>query len=130
MKNEKTLNWRLSELPTAGEVAELVDSEVITVEEAREILFSEKSSSNEKVKALEEQVEFLQGLVTQLANRNTTVTTTPWHYTRTITTPAVYWANTNKVLTSAIGLNVSTATGTHQKGVTMSVSASNKPTIS
>lgn len=122
-KTKRTLNWALSELPTAGEVAELVDSEVITKEEAREILFNESAANDIKVKALEEQVEFLQGLVETLAkNRTTTFFPT---YTRTINTPSVYWANTNKLLTSAIGLNVTTATGSHQDGITMSVSANN-----
>lgn len=120
-KNEKTLNWRLSELPTAGEVAELVDSEVITIEEAREILFSEASSSDEKVRALEEQLEYLRGLVETLSKNRSTTTYVPWTYTRTINTPSIYWADTNKILASSFG-SISTATTSGSNGITMSVS--------
>ena len=116
---DKTLNWRLSDLPTAGEVAELVDSEVITKEEAREILFTQASSSDEKVKALEEQVEFLQGLVTTLSQQRNTTTFVP--FSRTITTPNIYWASTNKVIGDA-GLVLSSTTGSHTSDTTLRVS--------
>lgn len=114
---KKTLKWRLAELPTAGEVAELVDSEVLTKEEAREILFTESSSSDEKVKALEEQVEFLQDLVSRLASRGNT-TFVP--YTRTITTPAVYWSSTSRVLNDS-GLTLTTGSSNGSGTYTMSV---------
>lgn len=120
---DKTIKWRLSELPTAGEVAELVDSEVITVEEAREILFSDTSSNDEKVKALEEQIEFLQGLVKTLANKDPVVIR-PFNYT--YTTPNVYWANTKKFLGDN-NFGVTTQTGTHLNGETMSVSSTTLP---
>lgn len=116
--NQKTLKWRLSELPTAGEVAELVDSEVITVEEAREILFAASSSNDEKVKALEEQVEFLKGLVQSLANKDVVVR--PFNYT--YTTPNVYWTNTKKFLgDNNFGITMTSGSGI--KGETMSVSS-------
>ncbi len=117
-KNEKTLNWRLSDLPTAGEVAELVDSEVITKEEAREILFTQASSSDEKVKALEEQVAFLQGLVETLAKNRSA---SPWNYNYVATTPAVYWTKTNKTLVNS-GLVSTTGYATGSSSLTMSVS--------
>lgn len=115
--NQKTLSWRLSELPTAGEVAELVDAEVITKEEAREILFKKESSKDEKVKALEEQVEFLKGLVEQLA-KNRTVWP-PFSYA--VTTPKVYWANTDKFLTQN-GFMSTLETHSGKSGGIMSVS--------
>lgn len=118
-KNEKTLNWRLSELPTAGEVAELVDSGVITKEEAREILFSEASSSDEKVKALEEQLEFLQGLVKTLSENRGINTFVP--YRQTIHTPNIYWASTNKALADS-GFVTTTGTSSGSRGITMCVS--------
>jgi hypothetical protein len=121
-KNEKTLSWRLAELPTAGEVAELVDSEVITKEEAREILFKQSSSTDEKVKALEEQLEFLQGLVKTLAQSKSSNTFIP--YTRTITTPAVYWANTSSTIKDS-GLTMSTLSGSGTRDLTLSVSNGN-----
>lgn len=36
------LKWRLSRLPEAQEVAQLVKDKIITIEEARQILFSEE----------------------------------------------------------------------------------------
>ena len=118
---KKTLKWRLSELPTAGEVAELVDSDVLTKEEAREILFTESSSSDEKVKALEEQVEFLQDLVSRLASRSST-TFVP--YSRTITTPAIYWSNTSRILNDS-GLTLTTGSSSGSGTYTMSVGSGN-----
>jgi len=101
---KKTLNWRLQDLPTAGEVAELVNSEVITKEEAREILFSEKDKtqiSNEQIQAYKEQIEFLQGLVTKLsahsANRFI-------GYNYTFTTPKVYWDKMWMTTANTVGL--------------------------
>ena len=94
MTNTKTLNWRLQELPTAGEVADLVSSEVISKEEAREILFSEKDKTqidNEQIKAYKEQIDFLKGLVTTLSNKTTSGFI---GYTYTFTTPKRYWNDT------------------------------------
>lgn len=116
-EKQKTLIWRLSELPSASEVAQLVDSEVITKEEAREILLKHQSSGDEKVKALEEQVEFLQDLVHKLASR-TNLTLAP--YTRTISTPAVYWSNTNKALDDS-GIKWSTGSTAGSGSYTMSI---------
>lgn len=109
------LNWRLQDLPTAGEVAELVNSEVITKDEAREILFSEKDKTqidNEQIKAYKEQIEFLQGLVTKLSanNMNRFI-----GYTYTFTTPKAYWnevwCSTNKMVNSTTS-NIMSASGT------------------
>jgi hypothetical protein len=118
--NQKTLKWRLSELPTAGDVAELVDSGVITPEEAREILFTEASSSDEKVKALEEQLAFMQDLVKQLAGRNPTTFVQP--FSRVVTTPTIYWASTSKSLHDS-GLTMTSSSGRSGE-LTLSVNGS------
>ena len=82
------LNWRLKELPDAVDVAELVDKKVITPEEARELLFndSKEVDKDEKVKALKEQIEFLEKIVDALShNRTQTITYNPVYPTR-------YWS--------------------------------------
>lgn len=73
------LKWRLSELPDAQGVADLVAQEVITPEEARQILFSDEDSEEDsktikklktELKAKEEEVEFLRELADKLAAKN------------------------------------------------------------
>lgn len=93
---KKTLKWRLTELPTAGEVAELVDSEVITKEEARDILFNEKDNETAQVDELKRQLEFLQSIIENLSKGNrTTITYTPQlpQYNYWKSSPVV-WCNT------------------------------------
>lgn len=90
------LSWRLQELPTAGEVAELVDSGVINKDEARDILFKDKTDKDsEEKEALKEQIEFLKGVIETLSkNRLNNWTVVP--YTYTIKTPIKKygWDNT------------------------------------
>jgi hypothetical protein len=94
-KNTKNLTWRLEKLPTASEIADLVEAEVITKEEAREIMFGAAESDKEKIKAQEELIKFLQGLVETLAKERGKSTTTFVPYTRTIEyKPSATW---NKV---------------------------------
>lgn len=69
------LNWRLKDLPDAAGVAELVDTKVITPEEARELLFSDKPDETRKVKELEEEVKFLRELCDKLAAKSNGWTT-------------------------------------------------------
>lgn len=70
---KKELKWRLRELPSGGEVAQLVEQEVITKEEAKDLLFNE-SKSNDDVEQLKKQIDFLEGLVKELSkNRTQTV---------------------------------------------------------
>ena len=100
-KNEEKLVWRLKERPTAESVASLVSSDVITKEEARDILFSENTAiSEEEVKALKEQIKFLQGLLEKALekNRNTWVNVP---YTFTYSTPNRYWKDQNTWLSSS-----------------------------
>lgn len=86
----KKMNWRLPELPTGDEVASLVEQGVITTQEARDIILksSEEKDTETQVKALQEQVEFLQGLVDKLASKSPT-----WTYTYANKIPTTYWYN-------------------------------------
>lgn len=102
-KNEEDkLFWRLSGLPTALEVRDLVTAGIITPEEAKDILFNTKEAkdSDDELKALKEQVEFLQGLIKTLSNRGNSVTYVPYKYE--FTTPTPYWISTTKNLPGTI----------------------------
>lgn len=103
-KNEeqRNLTWKLGALPTAGELAELVDSGVISKDEARDIMFGNPESDKEKIEALEKLVDFLQGLVKDLTKSNKQ-TFVP--YERTIYVDRAirpyfdrYWMSTSKKL--------------------------------
>lgn len=106
MKNmKKNLTWKLKEMPTGGELADLVETGVITKEEAREIMFGTTENDKEKIKALEEQLEFLRSLVTELS-KNRTVSHITWSYPNPIRYyNSVYWDKTNTVLCNA-GMNL------------------------
>lgn len=66
----KTLNWRLSKLPTPDEVRELVKDKIITQEEARDILFSKEEQEDRDKKSLESEIKFLRELVERLSQNN------------------------------------------------------------
>lgn len=74
---KKELKWRLSDLPTASEVADLVEQEIITKDEAREILFNEQEpeKSSKEVKALKEQIKFLNQVIEAISQRRSEVIT-------------------------------------------------------
>lgn len=75
MTKTTKLNWRLKELPTAEGVANLVAQKVITVDEARELLLTEKDKvvieDSTKMKALQDEVKFLRETVDKLASTRT-----------------------------------------------------------
>ena len=58
MKKTKIV-WRLKTTPTVEEVNDLLKNEVITKEEAREILFTEETQEDVKTKYLKKEIEFL-----------------------------------------------------------------------
>lgn len=99
-EEKRNLTWKLGELPTAGELAELVEADVISKEEAREIMFGAVDNDKEKIQALEEQVDFLRSLVTDLSKRSTTVIR-DWTYDRPVRWyNTKYWDNTSTFLAS------------------------------
>lgn len=85
------LNWRLKDLPTGDEIATLVQQEVITKDEARELLFKdqEERDTDTEIKALKEQIKFLEQVVHNLSRGRTTTTFIPalqpyWYSTGTL----------------------------------------------
>lgn len=111
---KKNLTWKLKEQPSGHVVAELVTSGVLKPDEAREILFGNSENDKEKIKALEELVKFLEGLVTELSKNRNTTTFVPYNRTVYIDTPTKpywdkYWMNTHTVLCNA-GVDVQSAT--------------------
>lgn len=103
------LKWRLANKPTLKDVEKMLDLEIISKEEARQMLFSEETE-NEKIKALEEQVEFLKSVIDKMPYNSPQVvyqyitryvpqytwTGTPWHGTTVLV-----GSNTVKTLASA-----------------------------
>jgi hypothetical protein len=84
----KDLRWRLSQLPTGGEIADLVEQGVITKDEAREILFSTPDKQDEdKVSDLKAEIKFLKEVIGQLTKTSTTFVTVPGTYYRYNTQP-------------------------------------------
>lgn len=65
--DERTVNWKLKDAPTAAGVAALVEQGVLTAAEGR-VIVVEDTSKGEKIKALEEQVEFLKSIVEKLSS--------------------------------------------------------------
>jgi predicted nuclease of restriction endonuclease-like RecB superfamily len=87
-----TLKWRLSNKPTLQDVEKMLGLEIISKEEARKILFSEEST-NDKVKAHEEQVQFLQRVVDKLSSQPPQVV---WKYVHDYT-PRQVWLTTGSI---------------------------------
>jgi hypothetical protein len=62
------LKWRMASKPTREDVVQLLDKEIITKDEARQMLFNE-STESDRVKTLEDQIEFLRGVVDKLSSQ-------------------------------------------------------------
>ena len=62
------LVWRLSNRPTADEIVELRAQEIITKEEARELLFNQETEEERDKKSLQSEIKFLRELVDKLSN--------------------------------------------------------------
>lgn len=118
-KTKKNLTWKLKDLPTASELADLVRADVIKPDEAREIVFGSAENDKEKIKALEELIEFLQDLTKELS-KNRTTTFIPWSRTVYIDGSQPYWdkywMRTEKILCDA-GLSVGKSDLTVASGV-------------
>jgi len=128
MKTEKkNITWKLKEAPTAEGLAKLVEQGVLKAEEAREMVAGSAESDKEKIKALEEMVAFLQGLVENLSKQRST---TYLPYERTVyvdrTTRPYWdriWAGTEKVLV-ANGMEYSSSMKDNYGGSVQSLSLS------
>ena len=75
----KKLIWRLSSLPTPSELTELVKNELITKEEAREILITEKEVTERDADSFKEEIKFLREMVDKLSKGNQSNTITYIH---------------------------------------------------
>ncbi len=69
MKKDK-IKWRLGKLPTPEQVSELVKADLITKEEAREILFNVETEETIEVEALKSEIKFLREIVDKLAEKS------------------------------------------------------------
>ena len=113
-EQKKKLTWKLKEAPTAEGLASLVEQGILRPEEARDMLLNvtDIESEKEKIKALEKMIEFLQGLVTELAKHKSGTTFVPFTQTVYIDRPVKrywepIWMNTTKVLSDS-GLKLDT----------------------
>lgn len=89
------LKWRLSKLPTSEEVRDLVKDKIITLEEAKEILFSSETEEERDKDSLKEEIKFLRELVEKLSDKKSITETVkviehhynqyPWYQ------PYYYW---------------------------------------
>lgn len=68
-KEAKILKWRLSEKPTVTSLKELVDSKIITTEEARQILLDETQFNSKDFDDVLEEIKLLRKLVLEVAER-------------------------------------------------------------
>ena len=116
MKN--ILKWRFKELPSIEKLLELVKGEVITKEEAKQILFSTETEEERDKESLKSEIKFLRDLVERLsANNNTKIVEVireikipyykqPWYYGYDV------WCNTGSVaLCNVQGINSTVTNG-------------------
>lgn len=61
----KTLKWRLDSRPTVEELLQLVEKEIISKEDAKQILVSEESRD---LKSMQDEIKFLREMVEKLSN--------------------------------------------------------------
>ena len=66
MKKNTFMKWRLSALPTPEQIQGLVASDILSKDEAREILFSTEEDRDSK--SLKEEIKFLRDLVEKLSD--------------------------------------------------------------
>lgn len=70
MTKKTKLKWRLSKLPTVGELQQLVLDKIITKDEEKDILFTSEEVNERDNKSLEEEIKFLRRLVEELSKNN------------------------------------------------------------
>lgn len=85
---QKKLTWKLKDAPTVEDITELLENNVITSDEARQILFKEEEPKTDadRIEALEEQIKLLTDLIKHLPNNNLTYVP----YIREIEVPRKY----------------------------------------
>lgn len=127
MASKTKLKWRLAERPTPEEVRGLLKDEVITKEEAREILFSLETEEDRSKKSLQDEIKFLRELVAKLSTNRSVIIETirevekPWKrydwyqpYYMYATNAGTTQANTVYAMNATAGSLTSTASNLSQ----------------
>jgi len=104
-EEEKILKWRLAEKPTAQALQDLVKSQIITKEEARQILLEEGEYTSKDLQEIKDELSLLRKLVLETSNSTHIIRIIE----REVPTWKPYWGWTNtymnycsnNVLTSA-----------------------------
>lgn len=73
MSTKTKIKWRLSTLPTPEEVTLLLAQDVLTKDEAREILFSLETEEERNKKSLQDEIKFLRELVAKLSTNRSVI---------------------------------------------------------
>ena len=68
-EDKKILKWRLSEKPSVTAIKELVDSKIITTEEARQIILEETEYNSKSFQEVLDEIKVLRELVLKLSER-------------------------------------------------------------
>lgn len=129
--NKTTLKWRLSNLPSVAELRQLVEDEVITREEAREILFRSETEEDRDKKSLESEIKFLRDLVEKLsASRSQIITTirevkTPYYIQQPWYRPYEVWCGATTTAAGSVGNYTVSASAIDASGGEGMTSASN-----
>lgn len=119
MKNkeeEKILKWRLAEKPTAQSLQDLVKSQIITKEEARQILLDEGEYTSKDLQEIKDEIALLRKLVLETSNGFNIIKIIE----KEVPTWKPYWGWTNPYITycstngnSLIGNGTTTLQGTN-----------------
>lgn len=73
MSTKTKTKWRLSQLPEPSEVVELLKADILTKDEAREILISLETEEDRTKKSLQEEIKFLRELVAKLTTNRSVI---------------------------------------------------------
>lgn len=111
----KNLKWRLGKLPTPDEVSALVKGDLLTKDEAREILFKVEDDNTREVDSFKEEIKFLRGLVEKLSNGQTNTIHTyiteksypqwNWYQPYASWCSTTSFTNSNSIMNGASGTN-------------------------
>lgn len=128
MMMTKKLVWRLSEKPSGDVINRLVERQIITKEEARDVLFSEdeqpKKATPNEIDDVKKEVELLREIVLALASKRDAATVIykyvdRWPYTWT--QPYVTYCSSN----GGAGGSLTIGTGTTTNAYSTFTNASN-----
>lgn len=76
----KKIKWRLKDLPTISELRDLVESGILNKDEAREMLFTREDEDTNEIKALKEQIKFLEAVLEAVKSSKQPTITFPVYY--------------------------------------------------